>query len=185
VLRKLFSQPYLAGFLTWAGHFVPQASPKQLSQRILSKNTNQEHKTSSRWNLYRYRKFRRNGGMRDLELGGVPFESLASRSESRTSQRKTHQHNLQMNFICMPLGRLHAWRLCHVALPVNEAGTLVATDQDLFKTLLASIYKHLRSRGLLRFLFPLRISRVEYWEFILFNDQVMAVELHNDGKGKP
>jgi hypothetical protein len=57
--------------------------------------------------------------MRDLELGGVPFESLASRSESRTSQRKTRQHNLQMNFICMPLGRLHAWRLCHVALPVS------------------------------------------------------------------
>jgi len=78
---------------------------------------------------------------------------------------KKHQQNGQHDvFICLALGRPGGWKLRHAKFTGRAGEPSKVTDEAMFKQVRAEIGKHQVSRGLIRFLFPLRLSKAEYYE---------------------
>ena len=67
-------------------------------------------------------------------------------------------------FICLPLGRPGKWRLRHAEFTGQANKPSEVTDEVLFNRVRTEIGKYQKSRGPLRFLFPVRVSKVEYYE---------------------
>ena len=74
------------------------------------------------------------------------------------------QNNPHKVFICLPLGRPGKWRLRHAEFTGQANEPSEVTDVTLFNRVRTEIGKHQKSRGPRRFLFPLRVSKVEYYE---------------------
>jgi hypothetical protein len=71
----------------------------------------------------------------------------------------------RIDYICMLIGRSESWRLCHASFRVNKHGKMSdSTEKELFKALLSRLKRELYARGMQRFLFPVKLSKVEYWE---------------------
>lgn len=67
-------------------------------------------------------------------------------------------------FICLALGRPRGWRLHHAEFTGQGNEPLQITDENIFRQVRTEMGKFLKSRGYLRFVFPLCLSKVEYYE---------------------
>lgn len=95
-------------------------------------------------------------------------ENLTSGGESSAGGSKADGQLRDEFFICIPLGRPLKWKLHHARFRDDPSNPSDGIDRRFFEAVLEETDRYLGSRGLLRFLFPLRISKVEYWEVSIF-----------------
>jgi hypothetical protein len=88
-----------------------------------------------------------------------PPKSIASNSRESRS-----------DFICMAIGRATEWQLCHVKFPVNgqsihhDGRRNAETDAGVFRRILETFRRELSKKWFRQIVFPVKLSRVEYWE---------------------
>ena len=78
--------------------------------------------------------------------------------------QNNQQNDQHVVFICLPLGRPGGWRLRHAKFTGRAGEPWKVTDETMFNQVRAEIGRYQVSRGPLRFLFPLRVSKAEYYE---------------------
>ena len=67
------------------------------------------------------------------------------------------------DFICVSIGRPDVWKLGHTKFDYGEAQHS-PTDENLFMALRRQLYSEQKAQGFFRFVFPIKLSRVEYHE---------------------
>ena len=88
--------------------------------------------------------------------------AAANRGDSTgPPQPPTNPHRV---FICVPMGRPGRWRLRHAEFTGRANEPLHVTDEAIFTQVRTEMGKFQKSRGYLRFVFPLRLSEAKYYE---------------------
>jgi hypothetical protein len=98
--------------------------------------------------------------------------SRSSRGDGTNPDGSHQQDDPNAAFICMPVQRHDGWELRHAGFESRTEGEEHppnVTDREMFNEVNAEVRRHLKSRGISRFLVPIRLRKVDYYEVSNFS----------------